>query len=481
MPLKRQPRPDAGTRFSIGGYYLDCPHPDRGGCWYACRYDAGARKVRRKSLGETDFEKAKIALAALVALAPARKAEGESAPAPGQVLTVAALKAYMDGRGAQIVSQESAERAGALFTGYLEHIDKIDAPVSFWTPSQQIACAFWLHKNYTHSAGTIARLFNVMRSAFRDAAAVQMRADVLGNPVEARLIDAAPKIIVTRERAAKELQIPARAPRKATVTLDQMAAMLDALNSEHLFRFAMLSLCTWARPQAVIDFDPHAQAHWTDGSIDLAPIGWVQTKKRRPRQPMSLALAGWLSRWTQEDDRRRREAKAAGELPKPDALLIYKRAKVGTVKQAFRRIGRDLGIPGFSQYSFRHFMADQAKKNFRLLAREQRSRWLGHKIRDGSQTTTEYESDDPHDIADVALATDCIVALLNERCSRDLFAIETRLNYHELQSIGARVMPKDVLKSRKNGGRDRDRTCDPLHVKVIRLADFLANPAKRRA
>ena len=74
--------------------------------------------------------------------------------------------------------------------------------------------------------------------------------------------------------------------------------------------------------------------------------------------------------------------------------------------------------------------------------------------------------DDPHALADVALATDCIMSLLAERCERPLFAIETRLNRDELKGIGARVMPKMLEKSKNDGGRDRDRTCDPYHVKI---------------
>jgi cation transport ATPase len=73
---------------------------------------------------------------------------------------------------------------------------------------------------------------------------------------------------------------------------------------------------------------------------------------------------------------------------------------------------------------------------------------------------------DPHALADVALATDCIISLLAERCERPLFAIETRLNREDLRAIGARLMPKVLEKSRPNGGRDRDRTCDPYHVKI---------------
>ncbi len=43
-------------------------------------------------------------------------------------------------------------------------------------------------------------------------------------------------------------------------------------------------------------------------------------------------------------------------------LIVYKSKRVATVKRAFRRIGTELGLMGFSQYSFRHLMADQIKK-----------------------------------------------------------------------------------------------------------------------
>ena len=144
-----------------------------------------------------------------------------------------------------------------------------------------------------------------------------------------------------------------------------------------------------------------------------------------------------------------------------------KRKRVACVKRAFRRIGRELGIKGFSQKKFRPFMNDQARKLFPMVPRENRSCGLGHVVRDGSRTTDHYESDDPHALADVALATDCIISLLAERCERPLFAIETRLNREDLKAIGTRLMPKVLEKSRVNGGRDRDRTCDPYHVKVV--------------
>jgi hypothetical protein len=426
-------RSDGEQRFQIGDYYLAQPHPDHLGIWYACRYDARARTTRRRSLETADFEAAKIALAALVAAAPA--ASGQ-APAPDQVLSLAILKAYMDGHGATIASEEVAQRAVTLFADYLASILRLDASVAFWTPAQQLECARWLRQSF--------------------------RPDGLGGESECALIMSAPRITMTETEVMKALALPRRQLRKKP-TMDEMAAVLERMaHTEHLFRFALMSLATWARPQAVIDFDP-VQVDWEDGAVDLAPVGWVPTNKRRPRQPLTLCLAGWLQAW--------------GEAP----LLTYHGERVESVKNGVKRIAHELELPHITQKSFRTFMADQTKKMFTRVSKEHRSLYLGHVVKEGSRTTDFYESDDPVAIEDVALATDCIITLLAEKVSRPLFAIDVRLTKAELTAIGARVLPQKLDKSRKNGGRDRDRTCDPYHVKVVRLADYRAKSTKRRA
>ncbi|MFX6945441.1 hypothetical protein ABTH53_20510, partial [Acinetobacter baumannii] len=82
------------------------------------RYDPGTRQVRRRSLKTTDFEEAKVRLAALVASAPSG-ANRVGPPGPDQILSVAVLKAYLDERGPHIASEDAAERAVELFTDYL--------------------------------------------------------------------------------------------------------------------------------------------------------------------------------------------------------------------------------------------------------------------------------------------------------------------------------------------------------------------------
>jgi integrase len=449
IPSSQQPP----ERFEIGGYYLSRQHIDRGGSWYACRYDARTGSVRRRSLGTTDFEQAKIKLATLVAAAP--QGSGTGVPNPDVVLTTAVLESYVEDRGPHIASEEQAERAVQLITEYLRSIGRVDAMVSFWTPSQQLEFAKWCVAEYGHSAGYVERLFNVMRSAFNAACEVKIRIDAVGNKIEAAILSHAPKVVWKREKIARELKIPAEKRKPRLLSIEEMGLLLDHLQAPHLFRFAIIELCTWVRPQAVIDLDPKKQVDWSNGSIDFKPEGWVPTNKRRPNQPLSECLAGWLNAWEREDAAWRVKDIEAGREPRPDALIVYKRRRVATVKRAIRRISADLGLIGFSQYGFRHFMADEVKKLFRI-PRELRSRWLGHVVKDGSPTTTHYERDDPHELSDVALAVDCIMALLQEHCTRPLFSpsapwmpcgrpsftadkLRTR---KELERIGARLLPK---------------------------------------
>jgi hypothetical protein len=96
-----------------------------------------------------------------------------------------------------------------------------------------------------------------------------------------------------------------------------------------------------------------------------------------------------------------------------------------------------------------------------------KERVAGHQEHRSSVASGYYESGDPWALADVALATDCIMTLLAERTERALFAVESLLNRNQLAAIGAWQMPKKLERSKKSGGRDRDRTCDPYHVKVV--------------
>lgn len=102
------------------------------------------------------------------------------------------------------------------------------------------------------------------------------------------------------------------------------------------------------------------------------------------------------------------------------------------------------------------------------MPRERRSIWLGHTVKDGSTTTEHYEAFDVDVLEDVPLATEFVLCELQKLCTQRLFAIELRLNAAELRRIGATPSGKKPSKSKVlNGGRHRDRTCDPSRVKGV--------------
>jgi hypothetical protein len=98
------------------------------------------------------------------------------------------------------------------------------------------------------------------------------------------------------------------------------------------------------------------------------------------------------------------------------------------------------------------------------VTREQRSIWMGHKVREGSSTTDNYETFDPEYLSDVALAIDFVMQQLQKHCQRRLFSIEVRLNARDLARIGAKVQKKTKYNQGFDGGRLRIRTADPLGV-----------------
>lgn len=474
MPRRTSAAPDPGSSgrdasaigWEFGGFYLAVPHPERGGIYYACRMEPGTRSVRRRSLRTADGEEAKQALVALCAAAPARSVD--ECPHPREVLTLHVLEAYLTGHATMIASEQQAIRAVAIVTDYLRlEVKNLAAPVSFWTPSRQLHFARFCHRTYGHGAATIDRLLNVLGAALNDAAEIKMRVDPLGTMIEGALVSHAPAIVYRGERIAKELRIPPPKKGGFVPSLAQMAAFLDALETPHLKRWAILALNTWARPEAITDFSPDVQYNRATGGIDLNPPGRIQTNKRRPQILATRGLADWLDRW-QEDDAAAWLKRYGARPNRPIPLLVYKLDRVGTVQKAIKRIADECGVPELTQRSFRAFMATHVRKLCPQVSRERRSLWLGHTVKEGSLTTEHYEAFDVDVLEDVAIATDFVISELQKLTSMQLFAVEVQLSTAEIRRIGARPQGKKALSDKgMDGGRRRDRTCDHSRVKGV--------------
>lgn len=326
-------------------------------------------------------------------------------------MTVAALANYLDGHATTIRSLSDAERACELAKQYLDSVNPM-APVSFWTPSRQLEFCQFLRNTFGHTPASIERRLDVICAAFNEMTEIKIRQDPFGQDIETALMTHAPKFVYKRGRIAKELKIPPSKPRHNKLSIEDMAAALDRIEHEHLFRFALIALNTWARPEAVSEFDPKTQREL--GMIYVNPPDRAQTNKRRPTITETRGLAGWLDKW--------------GDGP----LMVYQGERVADPKKGFRKAGLTPGC-------FRHFMTTMVKRYCRGVTREQRSLWLGHAVKEGSRTTDSYEAFDPEFLADVALATDFVMQQVQAKCSRKLFAIEMRLNQNDLARIGART------------------------------------------
>ncbi|NEI97320.1 hypothetical protein [Rhizobium ruizarguesonis] len=87
-----------------------------------------------------------------------------------------------------------------------------------------------------------------------------------------------------------------------------------------------------------------------------------------------------------------------------------------------------LDMPEMTCYTLRHFMATNMRRASFPVSREQRSKWLGHKVSEGSPTTDWYEKFDPDYLEQPMRATEEIITKLQRHTKRQLFAPSTKAN-----------------------------------------------------
>jgi len=203
------------------------------------------------------------------------------------------------------------------------------------------------------------------------------------------------------------MELPESSPREWIPSFEEFGRFIDAIDvrQENLFRFVMLALNTWARPEAIIDFRTEGQVNWVFGVVDLNPPGRRQTKKHRPKIKLTENLTDWLRHWG---------------APAP---LLWNGQPVTTMKKTFKRHAIACGLPHFTQYGIRHFMATWVRRAKPVVSKEQRDVWLGH---DDRRTASWYEHNDPDFLEDARRATDWIIEELQLHTRRPLSARKLR-------------------------------------------------------
>lgn len=345
--------------------------------WYRYWYDERGRKVARRALAAASLEAAKDELVTLLG------AEPVDARHPAKVLLSDVLNHYVDHK------YLPGRRAAALALTAMETVTAYPKVADLTLTNQRTV---WAHMRDTAglTAKSIATYMIAVRAAVNFAAWPQIvRID--GREREVRLLTEAVPILCHEAKIAEHCGIAVSGGRRYLPTHEQIAAWLDAIEHEADFRYALIALNTWARNSAIFDLRVDRQVDFDNGLVDLNPPGRRQTKKRRPVIRLTANLRGWLLHW-----RTNRPIKQYQD----------------TVEKRLNAIGPTIGQPDFVCYTLRHFMATQCRRTSVAVSREQRSRWLGHTVTEGSRTTDWYEQFDPDYLESVAQATDEIIAAI---------------------------------------------------------------------
>ena len=264
------------------------------------------------------------------------------------------------------------------------------------------------------SAKSIMTYMIAVRAAINYAAVPQI-ISVAGEDEEIRLLEASVPIFCNQEEIADHIGGAVSVAREYIPTFQDLGRWIDAIEDEDDFRYVIIALNTCARNEAICDLRVSQQVNREFGTLDLNPPGRRQTKKRRPVIRVTTNLMAWLDHWG--DDRPVRQYQ-------------------DTVEKRLNRIGKreeekdddgrivwePLKMPEMTCYTLRHFMATNMRRSSFPVSKEQRSKWLGHAVNEGSKTTDWYEKFDPDYLEQPMRATEEIVAKLQQHTKRSLFA-----------------------------------------------------------
>lgn len=318
---------------------------------YRAWYDAAARKVRYASLNTPNLEEAKRQLAAYIL-----QHEAMPKQAPAGIELEALLDRYMLQHGNGTAAARSAKAAVGMWK---RHFGTGALVSDVGNESCKAMIAIWRKEG--RSDGTIARYLGVGRAAF--ARAVRHE-ELTFSPV-------VPSVTSTAEFGH-------------VATTEEMAAMLQAINQDHLWRYCLIRIGTACRDDAARDLGA-PQVDFAHELIKLNPDGRAQTKKRRP----TLKLVPTLSQALQE----------AGPLDRYVALHGKPQAEIRAVWHATRiRAGLP---PYFLPKILRHTMATHLRAAG--VPEWEAQGWIGHR---SGGTSERYAKFRPEFMAASAAATE---------------------------------------------------------------------------
>lgn len=391
-------------KFQIGEYWLSqqrgSPH------WYATWRAPGrtkraslAKTGKKSGLDTTDFEQAKEALADWIATEVRTKDA-----APADVRLAPLLVRYLE----EVADKKPSASQNRYCAGFVaDHYGLLF--LNEITTNKQRDVLRTLHKEKGFSVGTLNRIQAALSAA-------------LGYARQENEIIAAPKIILSKAKIADIVEAGEKEPERR-LSMPELAELIDAIESEHVFRYVILAITTAARPDAITDLMPGpGQLNFNDKLIRLNPPGRYQTKKFRPVIPMAKVIERWIPLWISEDADAQKERGKIGPIP----LVNYHGKPVENPKKAIRVTAMRAKLMKVDDMDMRRNVTPYTLR--RTVGRVLRQKhvpmadiaaFMGHKMR-GFDTTEIYADPSPDFLEKPKEAIDSMIRELNKLTKRAL-------------------------------------------------------------
>ena len=351
------------------GYWLEQKPGRDSGVWYRTWYDQPRRQIRRQSTGERDFSAAHKALIQWVI-----DNERPRNAARDAVTVDAVCLRYWTDHAKSRPSHKTAKRELGIIQEWWEGRSVEDI-----TPDAQRRFRQYLAESGTGPGG-IDRILSTFRAALNHARKNEE-------------VESVPH--VHGFRTADELR--SRDPKGRPLSMEEMAALLDAAKSRHTLMYLVLAIGTLARPAAILDLTA-SQYDAAHSILSLNPPGRIQNKKWRPVIPVAPSLATWLDGTAHE---------------KTGRYVTYRGEPIASILATFRIARKDAGLDErVTPYSIRHTMAREMRKA--RVPGEQISLFLGHLPQGAAGTTAVYAPYEPDYLSDAASAIDAVFQQLGK-------------------------------------------------------------------
>lgn len=362
---------DLGFEFPVDGvkYWL-ARRADFGTIYYRW-YDAGVGYIRQRSLETKDVDEAKVEFVARVMSGGV----GPEERAPEDTLMSVVFGQYHSEWSDNRPNPRNARRPTEYF------LDFAGDEVTVKQTTQGLMDRFirQIHEERGLSVSTIERECSVIHAAIRYA--VEKTQEEVEDRGGIRLTWA-PKWKCSREYIADLLQLPEPEAREYVAPAKVLAKFIDTIPADthdHLFRFMVLSIGTWARPSTILDMTPDMRNDRLR-VMNLNPKGRRQTKKFRPIVPMARFVEAWLDHW-EAVDREKYGDKWCGH------YVHYKNRPITRIVKAFEANRVNANTPDLFPYAMRHTMATEAMHWG--VEEDDIQRMMGHK-KPGSKATKSY-------------------------------------------------------------------------------------------